>query len=109
MTLHFYVLLYFLLVYFNFSYYGLFELHLGIIEPDRTIIIFVYGGTWGQGDDDCWQFKIMSRKLQKFLKTNEQLNDEVYDIINVDQERYNLKMKYLYIQSYQPCAPKEIR
>ena len=37
------------------------------------------------------------------------MKDEVYDIINVDRERYNLKMNFLYIQSYQPCAPKEIR
>ena len=72
MTLYFCVLLCFLLVYFNFSYYGnMFELHVGIMEYDHTIIIFVfYGSTWCKWDEYHWQFKIFKcMKLQMFLKT----------------------------------------
>ena len=82
------------------------------MESDHTIIISVfYGGTWCKGDDDRWQFKNYESEVTDVPKncTYEQLKDEVYGIINVDRERYNLKMKFLYIQSYQPCAPKEIR
>ena len=88
------------------------ECYVGIMESDRTIIISVfYGGTWCKGDDDRWQFKNYESEVTDVPKncTYEQLKDEVYGIINVDRERYNLKMKFLYIQSYQPCAPKEIR
>ncbi|KAF3453786.1 hypothetical protein FNV43_RR04227 [Rhamnella rubrinervis] len=40
--------------------------------------------------------------------TYTQLIDEVYKIVKVDREKYNVKMKYQYIVSYQPCAPQEI-
>ena len=82
------------------------------MKSDRTIIISVfYDGTWSKGDDDRWQFKNYESEVTDVPKncTYEQLKDEVYDIINVDREMYNLKMKFLYIQSYQSCAPKEIR
>ena len=82
------------------------------MESNRTIIISVfYGGTWYKGDDDRWQFKNYESEVTDVPKncSYEQLKDEVYNIVNVDRERYNLKMKFLYIQSYQPCAPQEIR
>ncbi|KAF3445044.1 hypothetical protein FNV43_RR14737 [Rhamnella rubrinervis] len=40
--------------------------------------------------------------------TYAQLIDKVYKIVKVDREKYNVKMKYQYIVSYQPCAPQEI-
>ncbi|KAF3455369.1 hypothetical protein FNV43_RR05820 [Rhamnella rubrinervis] len=40
--------------------------------------------------------------------TYARLIDEVYKIVKVDREKYNVKMKYQYIVSYQPCAPQEI-
>ena len=82
------------------------------MECDRTIIIFMfYGNTWCKGDDDQWQFKNYEFEVTDVPKncTYDQLKDEVYSIVNVDRDRYNLKMKFLYIQSYQPCAPQKIK
>ena len=82
------------------------------MKSDRTIIIFIfYGDTWYKEDDDRWQFKNYESKVTDVPKncSYEQLKDEVYSIVKVKRDRYNLKMKFLYIQSYQPCAPQEIR
>ena len=36
----------------------MFELHVGTMKSNHTIVLFVfYGGMWCKGDDDHWQFK----------------------------------------------------
>ncbi|KAF3443235.1 hypothetical protein FNV43_RR12917 [Rhamnella rubrinervis] len=81
------------------------------MDFESTVIIVVfYDGTWFKGDDGCFQFKDYQLKVIEIPRncTYAPLIDEVYKIVKVDREKYNVKMKYQYIVSYQPCAPQEI-
>ncbi|KAF3449682.1 hypothetical protein FNV43_RR10413 [Rhamnella rubrinervis] len=81
------------------------------IDSESTVIIVVfYDVTWFKGNYGRYQFKDYQSKVIEMPRncTYAQLIDEVYKIVKVDREKYNVKMKYQYIVSYQPCAPQEI-
>ncbi|KAF3431996.1 hypothetical protein FNV43_RR26733 [Rhamnella rubrinervis] len=71
------------------------------MDFESTVIIVVfYDGTWFKGDDGRFQFKDYQSKVIEIPRncTYAQLIDEVYKIVKVDREKYNVKMKYQYIE-----------
>ncbi|KAF3447712.1 hypothetical protein FNV43_RR08415 [Rhamnella rubrinervis] len=88
----------------------LFNLFFVPMNSENIVIIAVfYDGTWFKGDDGRYQFKDQSKVIEIPKNcTYVQLIDEVYKIVKVDRERYNVKIKYQYIVSYQPCGPQEL-
>ena len=80
-------------------------------SEDTIVIAVFYGGSWSKRSDGKWQFENYESEITEVPKncTLQELEDEVYKIIDVDRDTYSLAMKYQYVLSDQPCAPQKIR
>ena len=90
----------------------LFKFNAGTMDTESTVIFAIfYGGTWAKQNDGSWQYNNYDSEVTEVPKncTFELLKDEIYNALNVDRDRYCLRMKFQYVLSLQPCKPQEIR
>ena len=78
---------------------------------DHIGIAIVYDGLLVRIEDGTWEYVNYKTKVISILKrcTKSELEDEVYECLEVYRNAYHMKMKFLYGQASQAVEPVEIR
>ncbi|XP_060674497.1 uncharacterized protein LOC132804307 [Ziziphus jujuba] len=81
------------------------------MEDDDIVIAVLYNGTLVQNDSGDWEYRNGKNVMVSVGKrcTKSELEDEIFNSIEIDRNEYLLKLKWIYGRCAEKLDPTEIR